>query len=115
MFRFLLESSLFPKSHNCGRTGPVVAAGGGGGPRVGSSEGMKGGNVTGASNGQLEAVDVETLLVGVGQQPDKVVFLDAVGGEVGVKIAAGRPCNHYSIRGEHFFHWQNKGLSCHVS
>ena len=75
MFRFLLESSLFPKCHNCGRTGPVVAAWGGGGPRVGSSEGMQRGNVTGASNGELEAVDVETLLVGVGQQPDEVVLL----------------------------------------
>ena len=71
-----------------------MAAGGGGGPRVGSTEGMQGGNVTGASNGELEAVDVETLLIGVGKQPDKVVFLDAVGGEVGVEIAAGRPCNH---------------------
>ena len=72
----------------------MVAAGGGRRSRVSPSEGVQGRNVTGASNGQLEAVDVETLLVGVGQQPDKVVFLDAVGGEVGVKIAAGRPCNH---------------------
>ena len=76
----------------------MVAAGGGGGPRVGSSEGMKRGNVTGAGYGQLKAVNVETLLIGVGKQPDKVVFLDAVGGEVGVKIAAGRPCNHHTIR-----------------
>ena len=72
----------------------MVAAGGGGGPRVGSTEGVQGGNVTRACNGELKAVDVETLLVGVGKQPDEVVFLDAVGGEVGVKIAAGRPCNH---------------------
>ena len=51
---------------------------------------MKWRDVAGASHRELETVDVETLLVGVGQQPDKVVLLHTLRGEVGVKVAARR-------------------------
>ena len=47
-------------------------------------------NVAGAGHRELETVDVETLLVGVGQQPDKVVLLHTLRGEVGIKVAARR-------------------------
>ena len=57
--------------------------------RVGSREGMAGGEVARARHRELEAVDVEPLLVGVGQQPHEVVFLDALGGVVRVQVAAG--------------------------
>ena len=49
--------------------------------------------MAGAGNRELEAVDVKAFLISVGQKADKVVFLEAVGGEVGVEIAAGRSCN----------------------
>ena len=42
-----------------------------------------------AGDRQLEAVDVQSLLIGVGKQPDKVVFLEATGVEVGVDEGAG--------------------------
>ena len=64
-----------------------MAAGGGGG----EGEGVEGRDVAGARHRELEAVDVETLLVSVGQQADKVVLLDTLRGEVGVKVAAGSP------------------------
>ena len=103
-----LESLLFPERHNCGRTGPVVAAGGGGRPGEGSSEGVEGRNMAGAGDRELEAVDVEALLIGVGQKTDKVVFLEAVGGEVGVEIAAGSSYNQSlfqsTIKGQNFLH-----------
>ncbi len=35
-------------------------------------------DVTGASDRQLEGVNVEALLVGVGQQPDEVVLLQTL-------------------------------------
>ena len=47
-------------------------------------------DVAGAGHRELEAVDVETLLVGVGQQPDKVVLLHTLRREVGVEVAARR-------------------------
>ena len=61
---------------------------------VAPSQGVGGAQVAAAGDGQLEAVDVESLLVGVGQQPDEVVFLQAGGGVVGVQVAAGRPRVH---------------------
>ena len=54
---------------------------------------MKWRDVAGASHRELEAVDVEALLIGVGQQPDKVVLLNTLRGEVGIQVAAWRPCN----------------------
>ena len=42
-----------------------------------------------AGDWQLEAVDVQSLLIGVGKQPDKVVLLEATGVEVGVDEGAG--------------------------
>ena len=38
-------------------------------------QGVQGIQVTAAGDGQLEAVYMEALLVGVGQQSDKVMFL----------------------------------------
>ena len=35
-------------------------------------------DMAGAGDGQLEGVDVEAQLVGVGQKPDKVVLLEAL-------------------------------------
>ena len=58
------------------------------GQRVGGTQ------VTAARHRELEAVDVEPLLVGVGQQADEVVFLEAGGGIVGVQVAAGGPGVH---------------------
>ena len=48
-----------------------------------------GGEVAAAGDRQLEAVDVESLLVGVGKQPDKVVLLKAARVVVGVDERAG--------------------------
>ena len=36
-------------------------------------------DVTRAGNGQFEGVNVESLLIGVGQETDKVVLLEALG------------------------------------
>ena len=58
------------------------------------SQRMGGTQVTTAGNRELEAVNVETLLVGVGEQTDEVVFLKAGGGVVGVEVAAGSPRVH---------------------
>ena len=48
-----------------------------------------GGEMATAGDGKLEAVNVEPLLVGVGEQPDKVVLLKATRVEVGVDERAG--------------------------
>ena len=61
---------------------------------VAPSQGVGGAQVAAAGDGQLEAVDVESLLVGVCQQPDEVVFLQAGGGVVGVQEGAGSPWVH---------------------
>ena len=54
---------------------------------------MKWRDVAGASHRELEAIDVEALLISVGQQPDKVVLLNTLRGEVGIQVAAWCPCN----------------------
>ena len=48
-----------------------------------------GGEMATAGDGQLKAVNVEPLLVGVGEQPHKVVLLKAARVEVGVDERAG--------------------------
>ena len=51
--------------------------------------GSRGGEMAAAGDRQLEAVDVESLLVRVGKQPHKVVLLKAARVEVGVDERAG--------------------------
>lgn len=46
-------------------------------------------DVAGAGDGHLEGVDVEPLLVGVGQQPHEVVLLQALGVHLVVDERAG--------------------------
>ena len=50
--------------------------------------------VAGAGYGQLEAVYVEAFLIGVAQQPHKIVLLQASRVVVGVNEGAGGPWVH---------------------
>ena len=50
--------------------------------------------VAGAGDGQLEAIYVEAFLIGVAQQPHKIVFLQAGRVVVGVDEGAGGPRVH---------------------
>ena len=47
-------------------------------------------DVTGAGDGELERVDVQPLLVGVGEEADKVVLLQALRVVLVVDVGAGR-------------------------
>ena len=51
--------------------------------------GRRGGEMAAAGDRQLEAVDVESLLVRVGKQPHEVVLLEAARVVVGVDERAG--------------------------
>ena len=46
-------------------------------------------DVTGAGDGELERVDVQPLLVGVGEEADKVVLLQALRVVLVVNVGAG--------------------------
>ena len=46
-------------------------------------------DVTGAGNGELEGVDVQPALVGVGEEADKVVLLQALRVVLVVNVGAG--------------------------
>ena len=46
-------------------------------------------DVTGARDGELERVDVQPLLVGVGEEADKVVLLQALRVVLVVNVGAG--------------------------
>jgi hypothetical protein len=56
-------------------------------------------DVARASDGHLEGVDVQTFLVGVGQQPDEVVLLQALAVNLMVDVGAGSarvPVKHHN-------------------
>ena len=72
-------------------------------------------DVAGARDGQLERVDVESALVGVGEQPDKVVLLEALRVVLVVHVGAGSagvPGNKIKKMKKEFFRFREKILQC---